>query len=253
MKRIRFFRQNTVDSLRATIKENLPWYRNENNTLLESIVDEYGQMSQSIDRTCFDNLNENTKEEDDLENTIAIYTALDGLSPQQAAEEKIWVYATHILAKQYTSKRWSKIPTDDNKAVHYVLSHYFVSGARGLIRDNAVSRLWWMGHLASRCQDYKLETTLRILLRDSDVRANLLERSSVSMSKEIFSGVIRALGKSIDANNSNPALYKRKNFRALMKMLNRRGGRIMLNALGEKKLDDMLESMVKQVTENHND
>ena len=186
MKRIRFFKQNTIDSLRATIKENLPWYRNENNTLLESIADEYGQMSQSVDRTCFDNLNENTKEEDDLENTIAIYTALDDLSPQQAAEERIWVYATHILAKQYTSKRWSKIPTDDNKAVHYVLSHYFVSGARGLIRDNAVSRLWWMGHLASRCQDYKLETTLRILLRDSDVRANLLERSSVSMSKEDF-------------------------------------------------------------------
>ena len=129
MKRIRFFRQNTVDSLRATIKENLPWYRNENNTLLESIADEYGQMSQSVDWTCFNKLNENTKEKDDLKNTIAIYTALDDLSPQQAAEERIWVYATHVLAKQYTSKRWSTIPTDDNKAVQYVLSHYFVSGA----------------------------------------------------------------------------------------------------------------------------
>ena len=97
-----------------------------------------------------------------------------------------------------------------------------------------------------------METTLNILLRDSDVRANLLERSSTSMSKEVFSGVIRVLGKSLEADNK-PAIYKRKNFRALMKMLNRRGGRIMLNALGEKQLDDMLDSMVKQVTKNHND
>ncbi len=127
------------------------------------------------------------------------------------------------------------------------MTHYFVTGSRGLIRDNAIARLWWMGNHASRCRDYELEYTLHLLLRDSDVRANLLERSSLSMSEEIFSGVIRVLHKSKKGSNKMGDIYKRENFRALMKMLNRRGGRIMLNALTAQQLDDMLDNMVKQI------
>ena len=246
MQRIRFFRQDALDTLRANVKENLSWYRNKDEAP-HPILDEYGEMSQSVDEACFDTLNGNMTEGDDQKKVLAIYTAFGNLSLQQATEERIWAYATHVLAKPYVAKRWSKIPTDDDEAVKYILKHYFVSGTRGLIRDNAVARLWWMGYLASRCQDYDLKETLRILLRDSDVRASLVERSSVSMSQEMFSGVIRVLGKSLESSD-NPDIYKRDNFRNLMKMLNRRGGRIMLNMLGEKQLDAMLDSMAKKVT-----
>ena len=127
-----------------------------------------------------------------------------------------------------------------------------------MIRDNAVSRLWWMGYIASRCHDYDLKKTLNILLRDSDVRASLLERSSMSMSNEIFSGVVRLLGKSLDerseddkAEDKSPSIYVRKNFRELMKMLNRRGGRIMLNALDAQQLDDILNDMADKIIEDN--
>lgn len=251
MKNIRFFKQDTVDELRAKIEKNLSWYREESDADAPANLDGYREMSKQVNPECWDQLNQNTAESDDIQNVITIYKDID-LSLQQAADERIWAYATHGVAGHYTAQRWNKIPgTGDDgnsdKAVKYILSHYFVSGVRGLIRDNAVARLWWMGYIASRCQDYDLEKTLDILLRDSDVRSNLLERSSVSMSKEIFSGVIRKLGRSLD-NGDASVIYKRENFRALMKMLNRRGGRIMLNALGAQQIDDVLDDMAEKIT-----
>ena len=246
MERIRFFRQNKVKTLWKKIKDNLSWYRS-NDDVAISDLDEFEKMSLSIDTSCFDALNKNTSEDDDLKNVIVVYEAFNCLSPQQATEGRIWAYATHVWARQYTSERW-KIPIkSDDAAVKYILTHYFVSGVRGLIRDNAVARLWWMGHIASRCEDYCLKDTLKILLRNADVRANLLERPSLSSSKEIFSGVIRMLGKSLN-DGDDPAIYERENFRSLMKMLNRKGGRIMLNMLNKKQLDDVLNEMVEQVT-----
>ena len=250
MSPIRFFSQHALDTLKQSVMGNLPWYREEDNTDVPDSLTDYKKMSIQVNPECWDQLNQNPGENNDIQNIISTYTSL-ALSPQQAADERIWAYATHGLAGNYSAKRWNKIPDDDDKAVKYILAHYFVSGTRGLIRDNAVARLWWMGHVASRCKDYDLKETLTILLRDSDVRANLLERSSVSMSEEMFSAVIRVLGRSLETS-SNPAIYKRKNFRALMRMLNRRGGRIMLNALDAKRLDDMLDSMVEEIVNDHN-
>ncbi|WP_424945970.1 DUF6339 family protein [Candidatus Spongiihabitans sp.] len=157
----RFFYQNTVDVLKTNIKGNLPWYRGEYNNAPAQVKDVNGQMSvaASADFSCFEVLNSNCADSDDSKNVIVVYDAFKFLTPQQAAEERIWTYATHQseLAKQYTSNRWNKIPSDDDKAVKYIQSHYFVSGVRGLIRDNAVSRLWWMGYIASRCHDYDLK------------------------------------------------------------------------------------------------
>lgn len=262
MNRIRFFKQHQVATLKKNIKENLSWYRGENGALTPGL-DDYGEMSMSVDESCFDVLNKNSTEKDDKKNVIAIYNALNCLSLQQATEERIWTYATHVLAKTYVSKRWI-IPEDDDKAVEYISTHYFVSGARGLIRDNAVSRLWWMGHVASRCKDYSLDKTLTYLLWDSDVRANLLERSSASASAEIFSGVIRILGNAYNnkskkgikesgddlAEDKKPEIYRRKNFRIFMKALNQRGGRIMLNALKPAQLDAVLKDMVEKAIKN---
>lgn len=249
MQSICFYKQGTVDALRQNVMANLAWYRSKEDIDALYISAEYQEMSKQVDPACWEQLNQNYGESEDIQNAITVYQGLD-LSPQQAADERIWTYATHSAARDYVAKRWHRIPTDKEKAKKYILAHYFVSGARGLIRDNAVARLWWMAHVANRCQDYDLKTALKILLRDSDVRANLLERSSVSMSQEMFNGVIRLLGRSLEADNE-PAIYKRSNFRTLMKMLNRRGGRIMLNTLSPKQLDDMLDGLAEQAIKNN--
>lgn len=265
--KICYLKQNAVDELRKRVRDNLAWYRGGGDGLGDGRpkeLDEYGEMTKTMDAACFDVLNgfvRNDSKDDkaklgdvnqeDIKHIIAIFKALDVLLPQQAADERVWVYATHVSAKSYVANRWDKMPGDNDKAVKYILSHYFVTGGRGLIRDNAIARLWWMGHIASRCKGYTLEKTLKILLRESDVRANLLERSSVSMSAEIFSGVIRVLDKSLREKGDKPEMYKRSNFRDLMKMINQRGGRIVLNSLDQKNLDALFDDMVQQVNKQN--
>jgi len=262
MESIRFFNLNTVAELRKSVKANLAWYRDPGDGEVRGIFENYSEMSKKVASQYWEQLNQHPNE-DDAKNIVVVFNALD-LSPQQASDKRIWTYATHCLAKKYVARRWSKIPEDDEKAVNYIVAHYFVPGgpndARGLFRDNAIARLWWMGHIASRCEDYELERVLHILLRPgvADVRANLLERPGLSMSAEVFSGVVRVLGRALDAHaesgepeSATPAIYERNTFRSFMKSLNRRGGRIVLNALSEEQLDETLDAMAKQAIEQN--
>ena len=123
MQPIRFFNQRQVDELKAKVKENLAWYRGES---AEPPLDfgEVGEMSACVDESRFAQLNANSAIKDDKQNIIAIYNALN-LSPQQATEERIWVCATHTWANVYTRNRWQKIPSADDKAEKYILTHYF--------------------------------------------------------------------------------------------------------------------------------
>lgn len=182
----------------------------------------------------------------DKENCIIVYEALKNMTPQQATQETIWAYFTHFELWKYTQKRWKLDKNDQEKAIQSIRTHYFVPSARGLIRDNAVSRLWWMGyvanHVAATDSNFNMDKILTILLHQSDVRANLLERSSFGMSTEIFSAVIRWLGKSYDGDQ---VLFDRGNFRSFMKHLNRKGGRVMLNALSKNQLNRLIKDILQ--------
>lgn len=254
MQNIRFWCQRDVETLRANIRQNLPWYRGENVPLVGE-PSGYEEMTKRFDWSCFETLNQRTGESDDAENTVTVHKAFSSLSPQQAADERIWVYATHHGVQQYTAERW-KIPEkwDDGRVEKHIVAHYFGgTGNRGLTRDNAISRLWWIGHAAARCEDYAFRETLDIILRDSDVRKNILERS-MGMSKEILSGLVRLLGKRLaDAKKGaakdkavKPPIYHRDNFRPFIRDVHRRGGRIMLNVLDAEHLDRLLDSMAEK-------
>lgn len=250
MPQIRFLKQRDVDTLRKNIRTNLPWYRGEEPVLIgaESLMHE--EMSKTFDWSCFNTLEENRSEKSDKENAISVYRAFGNLSPQQAADERIWAYATHFGAPGYAATRW-QIPkgADDDKAERHIRRHYFGFGNRGFTRDNAISRLWWIGHAASRCnEDYELSDALDLILWNQDVRKNILERS-LGMSAEILGGLVRTLGKNRDNAKDNPdgpAIYKRDNFRRFMSQVHRRGGRIMLNILNKEQLDELLADIVKQ-------
>lgn len=171
--------------------------------------------------------NEKADAKRDITNSIAVYRALGNLTPQQATDERLWLYLTHCELWDYTRARWP-LPSNKEEKREQIKLHYLVPSNRGLMRNNAVARLWWMGFAASRCNLYEAEETLRILLYKSDVRANLLERPSLAASSEIFNGVMKMLG---DSYKKDKELFVRKKFREIMKMLNRSGGRRMLNAI----------------------
>ncbi len=247
MKRIPFFKYNTVEELRRNVRQNLAWYREKENSTLNNLLENYGEMNKKADFSCLKTLKRTAQIKDEVENVVSVYESLQCLSLQQAADERIWTFLTHITAKDYVSERWNNIPEDDKKAEKYILDHYFTSSARGLIRGNAIARLWWMGYIASRFQANELKKTLNILMEKSDVRANLLERPSLSMSREVFNGIIRLLGTEKEKNE----IYDRENFRSVMKVLNQKGGRIMLNMLDEKQVDELFENIKKETVNTY--
>lgn len=180
----------------------------------------------------------------DAENCVIVYESLKDLTLQQATDERVWARLAHFDLWDYVQRRWPLDPNKREQAARSVRAHYFVSGVRGFFRDNGVSRLWWMGWIASRCPHFSIERTLEILLHQSDVRANLLERSSFGMSAEIFSAVMKRLGESYEDDKS---LFERRRFREFMKRLNRRGGKVALNALESKQLDDLIAGTLSDI------
>ncbi len=165
----------------------------------------------------------------DIANAMLVFQTLQHLTPQQAADERVWLYLTHCKLWNYARARWP-LPADAEDLKRQVRLHYHVPNTnRSLVRDNAISRLWWMGYVANR-SNLGLENTLQILLYRSDVRANLLERPSLAASEEIFNGVMQLLSESYDDDRR---MFARGEFRERMKTLNRIGGKRMLNALGQ--------------------
>lgn len=198
----------------------------------------------------------------DLENCLFMQRVYGNLTPRQAVDGRVWAYATHVMFSDYVHKRWpvpSEMKPEERGAkdgaerfherkIRHVKVHYFADSNREFVRDNAISRLWWMGFIAKRCKEFTPERTLGILLKKSDVRANILERPNLNMSAEIFNEIIYLLDEDMDGPDSDETtLFYRENFRNFMKIINRTGGMRILNALPQDALKKLLGDIKRRV------
>jgi len=175
------------------------------------------------------------------ENCITLYRAMANLTPYDARDERIWTYQTHVTFLEYTRLRWP-IPNDDSKAIKHILAHFFAGTNRQIERDNAISRLWWIAHLCNRVSDLPQEKCLEAFLYRTDVRANIIERPTMSQSENLFSVIIHALVKSFTDDQS---LFERTKFRKIMADLNSIGGFKLLDVLPRNELEKIFSSIVK--------
>ena len=114
-----------------------------------------------------------------------------------------------------------------------VRNHFFAVGNRALIRDNGLSRLWWLGKIAHHIDPEDPNRFLTILLHRQDVRSALIERPSVSMNQRVLKGIYQVMQESWDDGGG---LFRREVFRSWMIALNRRGGVVLLDSLPPDKL-----------------
>ena len=113
----------------------------------------------------------------DAQNALIVYDALKYLTPHQASIERLWAYLCHFDCRQYVAARWlNRRPDNEKDAVREVRNHFFASGNRALIRDNGVSRLWWLGKIAHDVAPDGPREFLTLLLHRQDVRSALIER-----------------------------------------------------------------------------
>ena len=118
-----------------------------------------------------------------------------------------------------------------------VRNHFFAAGNRGLIRDNGISRLWWLGKLACDTDPEDPNRFLTILLHRQDVRSALIERPSVSMNPKVLRQIYAVMREHWEGEG---ILFERDVFRGWMAGLNRRGGVVLLDALPLDALDGLL-------------
>ena len=84
------------------------------------------------------------KTQEDLINTRLIYDAYKNLSPLQATNRYLWTYLCHAdeNCRRYVIDRWMSGERENT-----IRKRFFVRGNGDLYNDNALSRLWWYGHL----------------------------------------------------------------------------------------------------------
>lgn len=230
--------------LLGDVAANLDRYRSGNFDFLKMEADCYIETQQDIDEAKLSAMDCTKDDDREVDNCIAIYEAMGGLSHYLARDERLWCYLVHTDLLEYARKRWP-IPGDDEKAVKHIRSHFFVTGgARGFERDNAASRLWWMTSLCSRVSGLTLREALTALLYQYDVRANIVERPTTSQSAQTFSAILKRLSLSYAGDKQ---LFERERFRKIMRELNLKGGTKLLGALDEAEVDRILGECIEFV------
>jgi len=239
--KLSYYTSKTVLDLEKDIASNLEWYYGAN-APLPNILPVDGVRKSKVDYLDFASslvTDAHNPPETDAKNALVVYKSLKNLTPHQASIDRLWVYLCHKVARDYIIYRWfSTRIGDKKKEIKNVRNHYFVSGDRSLIRDNAISRLWWLGKIAFDIDQENPDKFLEILLHRQDVRSALIERPSVSRNRDVLK-VIYAIMKEHWENNTK--LFDRKIFRLWMTSLNRLGGVILLDSFDEKQLLKLLK------------
>lgn len=241
MMEARLIKLAKLNELLGQIEDNFENYRTGNFDFLKADSSNYFETTNVIDETKLSSIDCNEKDHKEVENCMMLYSAMGKLSRYLARDERLWVYLVHTDLLNYSRQRWP-IPDDDELAIKHIRAHFFVIGARGFERDNAVARLWWMSSLCNRLQQISLEDALTCFLYKYDVRANIIERPTTSLSINVFTSIIRRLHVSYKGDKS---LFERERFRSVMKGLNLKGGVKLLSALEEKIIENILEECIE--------
>ena len=245
MTTLHYYSERAVKALIDSIDQHLDWYYEptnrppQPNDVQDPIRDSriaHESLGRVLQRS-------KTGERDDRVNALIIYGALQ-LFPQQAADERLWAYLCHVEAADYTAARWlGARPQSNDAAVQKVRNHFFARGNRGLIRDNAISRLWWLGHIAHQVDPADPEAVLGMILRTQEVRSSLLERTGITRNIRVLTAVYHVL-REYESLRSD--LFVRDTFREFMKGLNRRGGVVLLDAVPDPDLKTLIRTEADQ-------
>ena len=230
---LKVLKKSCVAKLRSNIKNNLDNYRNGDFSEMLDVIEE---SNQEIDYSKLGNITGDFSR--DVDNAVLLHEIFKEITLPQARDERLWVYLTHGPMLNYTRARFT-IRADDDEAVKDIISHFFAGQARTLESRNAVSRLYWIGQLASQIDFLEKRDVISIILHDQDRRANIIERPSTLTSKSIFAAVIKEL-------KNGGRIGNRNQFRNLVKSYNEYCGDNLLEALGQDEVDTRIKEMAKK-------
>ena len=243
------FKETFVNSLRGSVRANLPKYNEDSPWISELGVKSQREMETSADLKAPLELLEPTNGDlKDIENAIRLHKALPYLTPLQARDPRLWTRLTHVEGWAYMRKRWpvEKHLKDEAKAVRFIESRYFVAQAqsRALLR-NGIARLWWtakVSHDPARDNPYELAA---VLLSTLDITQQILERG-IGRAPAVLMGFLEFLNR-----HKEPLLtggdQNRLRIRRLAKFLNMHGGICILDSLSQPQIMALLETELARI------
>ncbi len=243
------FKETFVNSLRGSVRPNLPKYGEDNSWVSELSVKSQRELETSVElRAPIELLEPTNGDLKDIENAIRIHKALPHLTPLQARDPRLWTHLTHVEGWTYMRKRWAvdKHMKNEGKATRFIEAHYFVTQAqsRALLR-NGIARLWWtakVSHDPARDNPYELAS---VLLSTLDITQQILERG-IGRAPAVLMGFLEFLNRNkellLTGGDEN-----RVRIRKLAKFLNMHGGVCILDSLSQPQIMALMEAELARI------
>ena len=147
-----YFPEPAYDELLGGIEQNVDHYMNNDDNWLSAFFGERSFTKESSIEVSRPTLlqmdissDDAQKSQEDLTNVRLVYQAFT-LKPLQATNRYLWTYLSHVTYRDYVYHRWLTTPTE--VPVRTIRTRCFVTGNANTLYDNAISRLWWYGHIS---------------------------------------------------------------------------------------------------------
>jgi len=220
-----------LSGLKQNISENLPKYQSEGFREESANIDWCIRVKDvAIDLGALSTLDGSSNSASaDIDNTLIVMEAMNGLNPTLAREERIWVRLSHLECFNYTCERWFSSGDFNEKSIKL---HFFASSREVAQRRHSISRLWWAGHIAKQCMPDSPEIAVRLLFRRADVFQSFMEKPYFVPRLKLAQSVLRIM------NEDTRALESEQSYRDFMTVINRKGGGVFFEAMSESQVDD---------------
>lgn len=229
----------SVEKLRHYLPENPEVLLNKNDSLLDDLRLKFIRTDYLISCNTCELIYPDSRDQSglkDAENCMLILKILPNLSPADATDERIWTTLSIFQYRDYALSRWPIENQNKEKRVKHIKNHWFANGVRGRMRDNAISRLWWMAHIATKVPKRSQKETLELLLVHSDYRSSLLERNTSANAVNVTASILEVTRRAYDKG----VPFSRTRFRSFMKDIDLLGGRLHLAALDYEKIVEII-------------
>lgn len=192
----------------------------------------------------------------DAENALILFQELRGMTPKIARDERVWCALSHLHAKEFTWRRHIE-GTADEKLSRTIQTRYFCRANgrdRGFERDNALSRLWWWAFVSSRVASVTHAEALETLLESTDFRDAVVGRPTTSIIPQVFEALILIYRREKEADPDLTFFSRRSrdaeegNYRQLLMLINRHGGRTLYDTMEVDELVDLFWSIREAIS-----
>lgn len=180
----------------------------------------------------------------DKENSIAVFQALDFLTPALASDERVWVTLTFSNYQEYTKARWATSSHQVEELSKNLINHWFAPTARDRWRNNSISRLWWVGYFVENLENVDKSDAYDLVYFNSDLIASLLGRATLSSYRNIASSVVRVTHHHYLSIVERS--YDRDSFRDFLKLIDLRLGKSALGSLDQTVCDEIIFDLFAQ-------